>query len=63
MELDVMVTVVALSVRQVPAFLSEPQYSDVFVAKARLIAREPDAWYQAPVAIEQKRASLAGAAA
>ena len=48
---------------QVPAFLSEPKYSDVFVAKARLIARDADAWYQAPAAAEQSVAKLAGAAA
>ena len=58
-----MTRVAAHAVRQVPAFLSESQYSDVFLAKARLIAREPDAWYQAPAAVEQERASVAGAAA
>jgi len=49
---------------QAPAFLTEPQYSDVFVAKARLIAREADGWYQAPEAAEQSvAANLTGAMA
>jgi len=35
----------------------------MFVAKARLIAREADGWYQAPVAAEQSVAKLTGAMA
>lgn len=31
-----------------PAFLSEAQYSDLFVSPARLITRQPDGWYTAP---------------
>jgi hypothetical protein len=31
---------------EAPAFLAGPGYEDVFVARARLIARTPGAWYQ-----------------
>ena len=57
------VTLVLLRGPQAPAFLTEPQYSDVFVAKARLITREADGWYQAPAAAEQSTAKLTGAMA
>ncbi|KAK9800355.1 hypothetical protein WJX73_009527 [Symbiochloris irregularis] len=40
-------TIVCFGSHQVPAFLSEPQYSDVLVQPARLMAREAGCWYNA----------------
>lgn len=39
-------TMVGVGSHDVPTFLEEPAYGDVFVAQARLIARDADAWYQ-----------------
>lgn len=32
----------------VPAFLQEPQYADMFISPTRLITRQPGEWYAAP---------------
>lgn len=41
-------TIVCVGSDEVPAFLSEPQYSEMFVSPARLITRQPGQWYAAP---------------
>lgn len=38
-------TIVCVGSDEAPAFLSEPQYKNLFVAPARLIARKPGGWY------------------
>lgn len=38
-------TIVAMGSDKKPAWLDEPQYSDLFVRPARLITRSSDAWY------------------
>ena len=44
-------TMVGVGSHEAPAFLSEPAYADVFVARARLIARDADSWFKpSPVA-------------
>jgi len=39
-------TLVGVGSDEAPAFLAGPGYEDVFVARARLSARAPGAWYQ-----------------
>lgn len=44
----------------VPAFLQEPQYADMFISPTRLITRQPGEWYAAPA---QRGAAASPAAA
>lgn len=46
----------------VPAFLQEPQYADLFVTPARLITRQPGQWYAAPQRPSTATAAEAAAA-
>lgn len=39
-------TIVCVGSHEAPAFLQEPQYSQLFVRPARLICRSGDGWYQ-----------------
>jgi 4-diphosphocytidyl-2-C-methyl-D-erythritol kinase len=39
-------TIVCIGSAEAPAFLQEPQYSQLFVRPARLICRTGDGWYQ-----------------
>lgn len=39
-------TIVCVGSDEAPQFLKEPQYKDLFIAPARLIARQPGEWYQ-----------------
>lgn len=41
-------TIVCMGSDDVPAFLQEPQYADMFVSPTRLITRQPGEWYAAP---------------
>ncbi len=47
----------------VPAFLQEPQYTDLFVTPARLITRQVGEWYAAPARPSTSTAAEAAAAA
>ena len=47
----------------VPAFLQEPQYADLFVTPARLITRRAGEWYAAPARPSTSTAPEAAAAA
>jgi 4-diphosphocytidyl-2-C-methyl-D-erythritol kinase len=42
-------TVVGVGSHAAPAWLAEPEYEGWFVGRARLVAREEGAWYDAPV--------------
>jgi 4-diphosphocytidyl-2-C-methyl-D-erythritol kinase len=44
-------TIVCVGSDVAPAFLKEGQYSDLFVAPARLIVRQPGEWYPAPTRV------------
>lgn len=46
----------------VPAFLQEPQYADLFVTPARLITRQPGQWYSEPARPSTSTAAEAAAA-
>lgn len=39
-------TIVGMGSDQVPNFLSDPQYQDLFISPARLIVRQPGEWYE-----------------
>ncbi|KAL4434604.1 hypothetical protein ABPG77_002727 [Micractinium sp. CCAP 211/92] len=41
-------TIVCMGSDDVPAFLQEPQYADMFISPTRLITRQPGEWYAAP---------------
>lgn len=43
-------TIVCVGSDEAPAFLLEREHADLFVSPARLIVREADGWYQAPLA-------------
>lgn len=52
----------ALPAEDVPSFLQESQYADLFVTPARLITRQENGWYAAPERPSTATAAEAAAA-